>query len=98
MGSSGSRVGGAAGSDFNAMQEVKEGGRGVVGVGAKKSGEVEGRWWRRVAMVDFGPREDASKEHLSQRPAGRIIRERELGFVCVCECVFRRGRVEGLHQ
>lgn len=38
----------------------------------------------------FGLREDASKEHLSQRPAGSIIRERELEFsicVCVCACV-----------
>lgn len=39
----------------------------------------------------FGLREDASKEHLSQRPAGSIIRERELEFsICVCVrlCVF----------
>ena len=26
----------------------------------------------------FGPQEDASKEHLSQRPAGSLIRGREL--------------------
>ncbi len=37
----------------------------------------------------FGPREDASKEHLSQRPAGRLIREGELGFVCAYVCVLK---------
>lgn len=47
----------------------------------------------------FSPREDASKEHLSQRAAGSLIRERELGFACscvwVCMCVWWResGRV-----
>lgn len=54
----------AAGCDFNVMQEAgseKE----------QRSEEEEG------ADGGFGPREDASKEHLSQRPAGSIIREKK---------------------
>ena len=42
----------------------------------------------------FGPREDASKERLSQSAAGRLITGMEPG----CVCVFRRDGVEGLHQ
>lgn len=63
---------GAAGSDFNVMQEA-----GRVG----KSGE-ENRGGGWDADAGFGPREDASKEHLSHRPAGSLIGEREVQLVC----------------
>lgn len=56
----------------------------------RKQGEREKRRsGREVGAADggFGPREDASKEHLSQRPAGRLITEREPEFMCVCVCL-----------
>jgi len=46
----------------------------------RRSREVEEK---EGADGGFGPREDASKEHLSQRPAGSIIRKREVELVYV---------------
>lgn len=42
------------------------------------------KWKEKDADGGFGPREDASKEHLSQRPAGSLIKECVLVCVCVC--------------
>lgn len=72
---------GAAGSDFNVMQEA-----GRAREKEERSGKeevVEG------ADGGFGPREDASKEHLSQRAAGRLITEGAPGFVYVCVRVLK---------
>lgn len=45
------------------------------------------------ADADFGPREDASKEHLLQRPAGSIMAEREAELAPVCILNGETGRV-----
>ena len=60
---------GKAGRDFNVMQEARS--------------EKE-EWKEEGAHGGSGPWEDASKEHLSQRPAGSLIRERSCVCVCVC--------------
>lgn len=76
---------GAAGSDFNVMQEVDSEKEQRSGRAAEEE-EEEGD-------AGFGPREDASKEHLLQRPAGSIIAEREAELAPVCVLNGETGRV-----
>lgn len=61
----------------------KQGARGEKEERSGKEEVVEG------ADGGFGPREDASKEHLSQRAAGRLIAEGAPGFVYVCVRVLK---------